>query len=211
MSTPRRKVAQSVFILLAKKAWSLIGHPELAGWLYRAAVLEARQYLRSHQRRMQREQLAAAIATVMNSSEEPQFESELDEAMLELRAKDREALVLRYFSGKSVREVGEALGIREDAAQKRLRKALEALTACLRRRGLRVADRSHRAEPAECRFSLSGRGPGRPRSHPHQRSDHCGASALVWHRCRFRRQDYEPHENPDSRCLHRPGTRPDRV
>src|SRR6187402_1599882 len=53
------------------------------------------------------------------------------------RSADREALVLRYFSGKSVREVGEALGIREDAAQKRLSKALDALTRCFRRRGMR--------------------------------------------------------------------------
>jgi hypothetical protein len=74
-----------------------------------------------------------------SSSTPSELEPELDEAMLELSARNREILVLRFFSGKSLREVGADLGIREDAAQKRVRKALDALTRCLRRRGLRAA------------------------------------------------------------------------
>lgn len=136
-----QEVAQSVFILLAKQAWRLTGHPALAGWLYRTAVLQSRDYRRSQARRRQRELHAAVIGSTMNhvESSSTELEPELDEAMLELRARDREVLVLRYFSGKSVREVGEALGLREDAAQKRLSNALDALTANFRRRGLRVA------------------------------------------------------------------------
>src|SRR5204863_9907589 len=98
-------------------------------------------YQRSQTRRLQRERMAVALGSTRNH-EEPShadLHPELDEAMLELREGDREALVLRYFSGKSIREVGEALGIREDAAQKRLSKALDALTRCFRRRGMRVA------------------------------------------------------------------------
>jgi RNA polymerase sigma factor (sigma-70 family) len=134
-------VAQSVFILLARQAWRLASHPALAGWLYRTAVLQARDYRRSQSRRLQRESQAAAIGSTMNDAKSSlsELEPELDEAMLELRARDREVLVLRYFSGKSVREIGAALGIREDAAQKRVSKALDALTGCFRRRGLRVA------------------------------------------------------------------------
>lgn len=136
-----QEVAQSVFILLARQAWRLTGHPALAGWLYRTAVLQAREYRRSQSRRRKRERQAAVIGSTMNHAESSvsELEPELDEALLELRASDRDVLVLRYFSGKSVREVGEALGIREDAAQKRLSKALDALTGNFRRRGLRVA------------------------------------------------------------------------
>ena len=127
-----QEVAQSVFILLARQAWRLASHPALAGWLYRTAVLQARDYRRSQSRRLQRESQAAAIGSTMNDAKSSlsELEPELDEAMIELRARDREVLVLRYFSGKS---------IREDAAQKRVSKALDALTGCFRRRGLRIA------------------------------------------------------------------------
>lgn len=63
----------------------------------------------------------------------------LDELLLELRAKDREVLLLRFISNKSLREVGEVLGIREDAAQKRVSKAVRAITDRFRHRGFNVA------------------------------------------------------------------------
>jgi RNA polymerase sigma factor (sigma-70 family) len=138
-----QEVAQTVFILLARHAWRLTGHPALGGWLYRTAVLQAREFRRTQARRRQRELHAVVIGSTMNSPESPstlaQLEPELDEAMLELAARDREILALRFFSGKSLREVGVALGIGEDAAQKRVSKALDALTRCFQRRGLRVA------------------------------------------------------------------------
>jgi RNA polymerase sigma factor (sigma-70 family) len=139
-----QEVAQSVFILLAKQAWRLTGHPALAGWLYRTAVLQACDYRRSQARRRQRELHAVAVGSTMNHAESSstlsELEPELDEAMLELGARDREILVLRFFSGKTtLREVGASLGIREDAAQKRVSRALDALTRCFQRRGLRVA------------------------------------------------------------------------
>jgi hypothetical protein len=60
----------------------------------------------------------------------------LDDAMAQLRDKDRDALVLRYFENKSLREVGDALGLRERAAQKRVARGLEKLHAFFARRGI---------------------------------------------------------------------------
>src|SRR5262249_31442424 len=51
---------------------------------------------------------------------------------------DREALVLRFLEEKSLREVGERLGLGEDAAQKRVSRALDALGHLFRRRGYAV-------------------------------------------------------------------------
>ena len=42
----------------------------------------------------------------------------LDEAMHDLNEPDRVGLILRYFENQTLREVGEHLGISEDAAQK---------------------------------------------------------------------------------------------
>ena len=60
----------------------------------------------------------------------------LDEAMAQLRDQDRDALVLRYFENKSLREVGDALGLQERAAQKRVARGLEKLHAFFARRGI---------------------------------------------------------------------------
>ena len=51
----------------------------------------------------------------------------LDDAMAALDETDRSAILLRFFENKSLREVGEALGASEDAAQKRVSRAVEKL------------------------------------------------------------------------------------
>ena len=56
-----------------------------------------------------------------------QIEPLLDDAMAALDETDRSAVLLRYFENKSLREVGEALGASEDAAQKRISRAVERL------------------------------------------------------------------------------------
>jgi DNA-directed RNA polymerase specialized sigma24 family protein len=66
----------------------------------------------------------------------------LDEAMAQLRDQDRDALVLRYFQNKSLRDVGAALGLDEYAAQKRVGRALEKLRVRFARRGLAIQPRS---------------------------------------------------------------------
>jgi hypothetical protein len=60
----------------------------------------------------------------------------LDEAMLRLGQADRDALVLRYFEGRSLNEVGSALGASEDAAKKRVNRALEKLRNYFAKRGV---------------------------------------------------------------------------
>src|SRR5487761_2197001 len=56
-----------------------------------------------------------------------QIEPLLDDAMAALDETDRSAILLRYFENKSLREVGEALGTNDDAAQKRVSRAVEQL------------------------------------------------------------------------------------
>ncbi len=58
----------------------------------------------------------------------------LEEAMLRLGQTDRDALVLRFFEGRSLNEVGAALGASEDAAKKRVNRAVEKLRAFFTRR-----------------------------------------------------------------------------
>jgi RNA polymerase sigma factor (sigma-70 family) len=136
-----QEVTQIVFITLARRAVWLTGHSSLAGWLYRTTIHSTQHELRTEHRRRQREGIALELGTCMKMDESLLLNIAplLDEAMLELRATDREALLLRYFGNKSLREVGTALGIGEDAAQKRVAKALNALAERFRQRGFRVA------------------------------------------------------------------------
>ncbi len=63
----------------------------------------------------------------------------LDEAINQLGAQDRAAILLRFFEQLDLRAVGEALGTSENAAQKRLTRALERLRTSLMRRGVTLS------------------------------------------------------------------------
>jgi hypothetical protein len=88
-------------------------------------------------RRRRREEVAAALAETESAGRDPAADLSplLDEALLQLREADRLALVLRFLEERSLREVGTALGIDEDAARKRVSRALSRVTEFFRSRG----------------------------------------------------------------------------
>jgi hypothetical protein len=63
----------------------------------------------------------------------------LDTAVGELSATDRDAVLLRFFERKDFRTVGLALGLSEDAAQKRVARALDQLRTKLTWRGVTLS------------------------------------------------------------------------
>jgi len=131
------EVTQNVFVRLARKAPALAGHETLAGWLHRSAILESKACFRAEMRRRRREEVAAALAETKLHGRDPSEDLAplLDEALLQLRETDRLALVLRFLEERSLREVGTALGIDEDAARKRISRALARVTEFFRSRG----------------------------------------------------------------------------
>ncbi|MDB6054980.1 MAG: polymerase, sigma-24 subunit, subfamily, partial [Verrucomicrobiales bacterium] len=140
-STGAEEATQNVFITLARRAPWLCGHPSLVGWLHRATLHFSHHQLRANQRRRNREQLAFELGTSMNINDANTSElaSVLDDALLELRESDREAILLRFFANHSLRQMGTVLGIRENSAQKRVAKALDHLAQLFRRKGYKVS------------------------------------------------------------------------
>jgi len=65
-----------------------------------------------------------------------QVQPVLDDAMHELNETDRTAVVLRFFEERSLKEVGLALGVNENAARMRVDRALEKLQSLLAKRGV---------------------------------------------------------------------------
>jgi adenosine/AMP kinase len=62
----------------------------------------------------------------------------LDEAMHALDETDRTAVLLRYLENKSLREVGQTLGVSDDAAQKRVSRAVERLRDFFTKSGITI-------------------------------------------------------------------------
>lgn len=134
-----QEISQSVFVELARAAQKLPASTVVPAWLYQVARRTAIDVVRRETRRQAREKLAHDL-TQMNANSEPWAEIEplLDEAMQTLDEQDRAAVLLRYFSNKSLREVGEAFGASENAAQKRISRAIEKLNEFFQKRGVRA-------------------------------------------------------------------------
>jgi len=131
-------VVQTVFMDLARLAGTLSPDVMLGGWLHRRACHVAAGFIRSERRRQNRERQAAQMNALDDSPDSnlEQIAPALDDAINHLNASDRAAILLRYFEARDFRSVGAALGTSEDAAQKRVSRALEKLRVLLRRRGV---------------------------------------------------------------------------
>ena len=132
-------VTQAVFILLARKAASLSSSVILSGWLYRTTAHVASRALRDRIRQQRREQEATMMITTEPADELwEKLAPHLDAAIGGLGSTDRDAVVLRFLQQRSFREVGDSLGVSEDAAKKRVTRALEKLRSHLTSRGIAV-------------------------------------------------------------------------
>lgn len=135
------ELSQLVFAELARKAAQLTSHPTMAGWLYTSVRLTAANARRSEHRR-QRRQVEYHAMSHLDYSESPEntwaeVRPVLDDALHELGEADRAALVLRFFEGLNLRQVGEQLGLTENAARMRVERALDKLQELLSKRGIR--------------------------------------------------------------------------
>jgi uncharacterized protein (TIGR03435 family) len=133
------EITQAVFVILARKSARLRPDTILDAWLYQTTRLTALSFRRGERRRQLREQEAYMQSTLQESTGVPawnQLAPLLDDAMSRLGRKDREAVVLRFFKEKSLREVAAALKVTEAAAQSRVHRAVEKLRQFFTKRGV---------------------------------------------------------------------------
>jgi len=180
-------VAQQVFLALAAKAAWLSTRVSVGGWLYKSTLLETVRRQRDEARRHARERRYAEEEMKLHPpAEDPAGEDEeaararallphLDDALSTLPGPDREAIVLRFLRGLSLRDTGAALGTSEEAARKRVSRAVDKLSAAFQRRGVTataavlasaVLPRAVDAAPAGLGSALAGLGAGAPSTGP---------------------------------------------
>jgi RNA polymerase sigma factor (sigma-70 family) len=132
-------VSQAVFLLLSRKASSFRSGTVLVSWLFRTTRFIASRALRSEYRRQRRELEAAKMNPQSTASETDhdweRVAPDLDEALAALPDTDRDAVLLRFIRRKPFSEVGAEIGVSEDAAKKRVSRALERLREFFVRRG----------------------------------------------------------------------------
>jgi RNA polymerase sigma factor (sigma-70 family) len=131
-------VTQAVFLVMAKNLKKLSGLRSPTGWILGVTRYCALHSLREMKRRAHHERQAAMATHAMQSAQElPDWEQiapHLDELVHRLSSRDREAVLLRYYRQMSIAQVAEATGISEEAAKKRLSRAVEKLRGLFSRK-----------------------------------------------------------------------------
>jgi RNA polymerase sigma factor (sigma-70 family) len=133
------EITQAVFVILARKAAGLRSNIVLEAWLYETARLTSLSFLRGEHRRRRREQEAYMQSVLNETANEPtwnQLSPLLDDAMARLGKKDRDAVILRFFKGKSLAEIAATLQTTEAAAQSRVHRAVGKLQRFFLKRGI---------------------------------------------------------------------------
>ncbi|MFO1449384.1 MAG: TonB family protein [Opitutaceae bacterium] len=135
-----RDVTQLVFTDLARKAATLTDRSSLTGWLFVSTRFIAANRVRGERRRQLREQEAHLMSenesATLNEADWGRVRSVLDSALGDLRETDRDAILLRFFEGRSIADLAARFELNENTARMRIERALEKLRRQLARRGV---------------------------------------------------------------------------
>ena len=131
-------VVQTVFADLSRNSKKISPQVMLGGWLHQRTFHVTTSTLRSERRRQAREQEAAEMNILEDHSvsDFAGIAPFLDKAITQLTPVDQTAIYLRFFERLDLRSIGQALGSNEDAAQKRISRALDKLRLLLTRKGV---------------------------------------------------------------------------
>jgi len=130
------EITQDVFVILARKAGRIPEKTILPGWLYQTARLTASSFLKREARRVRREEEASMQTELAPDETWTQLAPLLEDAMGQLREKERAVVVLRFFGNKSFVEAAKISGLSDNAVQKQVHRALEKMHRYLAKRGV---------------------------------------------------------------------------
>lgn len=134
------EIAQSVFLILSRKARGFSSGTSIPGWLLRTTRFVCLDSIKMRRRRAENEQkLAMDLEHQAHSRPEPgTMELLLDEAIQTLRPDEQASIVARFFEGKDFGEIAQMFAITEHAARKRTSRCLAKLQAFKEKRRTKV-------------------------------------------------------------------------
>jgi RNA polymerase sigma factor (sigma-70 family) len=146
-STLAQDVTQAVFMLLMQKSPALRCDAALAVWLHRTTGYACANAKRMKLRQLRREWRASrpelddpvsdtATARVDAADEQAAMLPILDEAIERLGRDERRGVILCYFQQRTFRQIGATLGITEEAARKRVSRAIDRMRDFFASRGV---------------------------------------------------------------------------
>jgi len=135
------EIAQSVFLILSRKARGFSSRISIPGWLLRTTRFVCWDAIKMRRRRDQNERKLAMNLEHQQETKEglSNMELLLEEAIQALRPDEQAGIVARFFEGKDFREIAEMFAISEHAARKRTSRCLAKLHAFMRKRGADVS------------------------------------------------------------------------
>jgi len=132
---------QAVFLLLSQKAAG-VRQARLASWLLTAARYACANIRKSQNRREKREQGVAMRLDATTEKPKSDLTDLLDEALHQLSARDREALISRYLDDSPIERIAQRHNISGAAARKRIERAIAALRRYFSNRGVEAFGQS---------------------------------------------------------------------
>lgn len=120
-------IRAKTFLTLHKKFTTVLNHPSPVGWLKQTALYFAKHYQREMAQKLSREapfELAEQVAASQSGRELEDF---LDILPKWLKDIDREMLVLYFYYGYTLREIGYKLNLTHGAARNRMARLLQRL------------------------------------------------------------------------------------
>jgi RNA polymerase sigma factor (sigma-70 family) len=129
---------QATFLVLARKAATVVRREKVAGWLYIVAVRTAREArIRTVRRRAREEHVSRSITVEPPDEVFPdELRAILDQELAHLPARHRDPLVLCELEGLSRPEAAQRLGIPEGTLSSRLARGKDRLRVRLVSRGV---------------------------------------------------------------------------
>jgi RNA polymerase sigma factor (sigma-70 family) len=135
-------VVQAVFMALANNRRLREGMV-MSGWLFGVMRYTSAKAIRAEARRRRHEMAAGEArrdAGEINDKAWEEFAPALEAAVARLGRRDREAILLRFYQRLSFGEVGEALGISDEGARKRIARAIAKLRRYFPAKGAAVSE-----------------------------------------------------------------------
>ena len=136
-------ITQAVFIVLVRNAGSIRRDCILSAWLHSVTRHAASNAVRVQSRRRVHETRKVLMENENSTPDESrniadELRPHLDDAIARLPHSMRDSVVLYFFGNRTHKQVGEQLGLSEDAARKRIARALDRMREILVGRGIGV-------------------------------------------------------------------------